>query len=751
MHPSTRSLLLLLLIPLCICCTRQEPWQEAAQTAPADTDTALPGKAILLLAEDAADTFALEGLPASPATIGVQTLERVFPDAGEFEAKHRAAGLHRWYRVSYDPEAPRTKAGEVLGALPGVEAVQFPPRKVKTAQFNDPYLSYQWHYVNNGKKRGFKAGADINVEPVWEQYTGGSSDVIVAVVDGGVDRTHEDLAGVVLAATDDGGSRNFVPGYRPSYLLADDHGTHVAGTIAAINNNGKGVAGVAGGLDGQGGVRIMSCIIFGDEDDDYYGDEDARALVWAADHGAVIANNSWGFDFDSEEEAADYGSSFVNDKKDPTRIAINYFIENAGTDAQGRQTGPMKGGVVFFAAGNEGWRYSVPACYEPVLAVGAFGPDGKMAEFSNYGSWVDLLAPGGSDSDTQWEEWIISTVPVGEYAAMPGTSMASPHAAGVAALLVSYFGGAGFTADQLRDALLGGASDDIDLQGRSIGGGKLDALGAFQAMLGQDDSDEPAISFSTDYDGNWQIPSHETLDLTVRVNGNGSARLPVKFSSDCPGATASCSYSRVSVSINALQAEPGDYSFTLTAGKKTVRNFPFTILPNHAPQVVSTPENQILNAASSAVTTLDLSGCFRDPDGETPVLKVSLSGGDIVSASLSGTTLTLTPEAYGLATVMLQASDARGATGTTSFQVLARNAYQELDIYPNPVTDWLHVRPGQEKTLSVQLYNRLGACVYERESVTAGPFAPLDIDMRDLPGGTYTLHVNGQSYPIAKP
>lgn len=745
MHRTARFLILSL-IPLLACCTRQEPLQTPVP--PASEDTALPGQAILLLSEEAADAFGQEALPVSAGTIGVRSLERVFPDAGEFEAKHRAAGLHRWYRVSYDPSAPRTKAGAELGALPGVEAVQFPPRKVRAARFNDPYLSYQWHYANDGRQRGFKAGADINVEPVWEQYTGGNSNVIVAVVDGGVDRSHEDLAGVVLSPAE--GSRNFVPGYNEDRIITDDHGTHVAGTIAAINNNGKGVSGIAGGRDGRGGVRIMSCVIFGEEGDSYYGDEDARALVWAADHGAVIANNSWAFDFDSEKEAGDYTRTFLGDGDDPTRLAIDYFIENAGTDAQGRQTGPMKGGVVFFASGNEGWRYGVPSSYDPVIAVGAFGPDGKMPAFSNFGSWVDILAPGGSDSDDNYNEWVLSTVSGGEYGYMPGTSMACPHAAGVAALLVSYFGGPGFTADQLRDALLGGAADDIDLQGRTVGGGRLDALGAFQAMAGQDDPSTDEISFTADYDGDWQIPSHETLTLTVRVNGNASSRLPVSFSSDCPGATASCTYSRVSISIDALQAEPGDYSFTLQAGKKTARSFPFTILPNHAPQPVRVPADQILNAASAAVSTLDLSGCFTDPDGERPTLRVSLSGDDVISASLSGTTLTLTPEGYGLATVTLRASDARGAAGTASFQVLTRNAYQDLDIYPNPVTDWLHVRPGQDKHLSVQLYNRLGACVFERGSVTAGPFAPLDIDLRGLPGGTYTLHVNGQSYTVAK-
>ena len=140
--------------------------------------------------------------------------------------------------------------------------------------------------------------------------------------------------------------------------------------------------------------------------------------------------------------------------------------------------------MIFFASGNDGYRYGTPASYEPVIAVGAFGPDGKMPRFSNYGDWVDLLAPGGSDSSSRPEEWVASTAPTNSYIYMPGTSMASPHAAGVAALLVSYFGGPGFTNDMLKEAMIGGAKQNvINRQGRAAGG-KLDALGSFEYMLG---------------------------------------------------------------------------------------------------------------------------------------------------------------------------------------------------------------------------------------------------------------------------
>ena len=473
------SLLASLLLILAGCSSDALKVAEESPVVQESTDP-VSGTAVLLVSEDAADGF--ENTPRTKAfdAIGIERIERVFPDAGEFEERHRAAGLHRWYRVTYDPTVSQTKAGDDLSTLPGVEAVDFPHEKVKYSNFNDPYLSYQWNYINTGQRNNFRVGADINVEPVWDRYTAGSRDVIVAVVDGGVDRSHADLSGVVLSTSE--GSHNFVSGYSGTQMFADEHGTHVAGTIAAVNNNGIGVCGVAGGRNGQGGVRIMTLPIFGPRSND--SGDDASAIVWAADHGAVIMNCSWGYVARSESQARRTAQQF-NSTSSALRSAIDYFIANAGKDSRGRQTGPMAGGVIFFASGNDGYRYGTPASYEPVIAVGAFGPDGKMARFSNYGDWVDLLAPGGSDSSSRAQEWVLSTIPTNNYAFMPGTSMASPHAAGVAALIVSYFGGQGFTNDMLKAAMINGAKRNvINLQGRTAGG-KLDALGSFEYLLGR--------------------------------------------------------------------------------------------------------------------------------------------------------------------------------------------------------------------------------------------------------------------------
>ena len=714
-------------------CSVQEP-VTPAEAGPSESSTLVPGRATVLLSAEAAAAFAESGR-FPQGSLEVTAAERVFPDAGEFEPRHRAAGLDRWYRVEFDRSVPATKAQESLAGLPGVEAVDIPRRKVRRAWFNDEYATDQWNFRNDGSLgQAYRNGFDINVEPVWRSYTAGSSEVIVAVLDGGIDLQHEDLEGVVLRAGE-GGSRNFVAGYNPNHIPADDHGTHVAGVIGAINNNGIGVSGIAGGSDGRGGVRLMSCAIFAGTEEDPEG--------WAADNGAVIANNSWGYAYDTEREAQQAAREF-QETESPTRTAIDYFIDNAGTDAQGRQTGPMKGGVVFFASGNEGWAYDAPSSYDRVIAVGAFGPDGKMPRFSNYGTWVDILAPGGSDDSA--EEWILSTVPDDDsgyapYAYMSGTSMACPHVSGVAALLVSYFGGPGFTNEDLKERLLGGGRKGaIDLQGRVSEDRMLDAYGAFTYRTGPVDPDEPVITFSTDYTGDFRFKSHENVSLTYKIDGNSRAKLPVSFDSDCHGATATCTTDRVQININALLAQPGAYSATIQVGTAATQRILFTILDNHAPVLTEPIADQIINAASASLFSIDLGGHFQDPDGETPTYTVSLSGDEIVAARLSGSTLTLTPDGYGQAEVRITASDARHESCTARFRILARNAYQELDVYPNPVSDYLFIRPAETADVEVSLYSGSGARALG-DSAEAGPFTPLRLDVRQLAAGTYTLQV----------
>ena len=386
------------------------------------------------------------------SSLNIQHLERVFPHAGEFEGRTRREGLHKWYKVTFSEEMPVTKASGELENFDGFEYVE-PVRKIKTDAFND-LGSHLWGLHNT-----IYPGADINVQRVWDEFTVGNPNVIVSVVDTGIDLDHEDLAANCLETGHINTNRSDSP------IQAGTHGTHVAGTIAAVSNNGKGVAGIAGGnaKAGLSGVKLMSCQIFGTGS----GGNTSLAIKWGADHGAVISQNSWGYNYDSNDDGVLSGRELeraLSAKIDRVlKEAIDYFIKYAGCDDQGEQLpdSPMKGGVVIFAAGNDGIRNGCPANYEEVIAVGAVGKNGRRTSFSNYGDWVDIAAPGQS---------IYSTVTGNQYAYLSGTSMACPHVSGVAALIVSFCGGRGFTNTELKEKLLSTTNSAITPPADSIGG-----------------------------------------------------------------------------------------------------------------------------------------------------------------------------------------------------------------------------------------------------------------------------------------
>jgi hypothetical protein len=464
-------------------CSKEESEPAKVETSKQSTDCVVPDVAIVkfsssmmdLIEDDLNDGRIITksaDLNAMTDELGITSMTRVFPDAGEFEPRTREAGLNRWYRVKYSPKTTMTKADNYLSSMPGVEYVE-EQREIKTESgyFNDPYYSNQWHYCSPGTST-FVTGADINVEPVWRNYTTGNSNVIVAVVDGGIDLTHEDLADNTIAASATG-SKNFVD---ENYVIVPhNHGTHVAGTIAAINNNGKGVCGIAGGNYAAGikGVKLLSCQIFktnpADASKDLSGDG-AEAIKWGCDHGAVIANNSWGYSYKTYAEAqAGATPQYFKD-------AVDYFVKYAGYNASGVQVGPMAGGVVIFAAGNDGWDTAHPSDYDGVIAVGSITSKLGRSSFSNYGDWVDICAPGGDAYGSATD--ITSTYPSNKYGVMAGTSMACPHVSGVAALIVSYFGGKGFTNDQLKEKLFGGANSTSIPASLRIGP-LVDAMGSF--------------------------------------------------------------------------------------------------------------------------------------------------------------------------------------------------------------------------------------------------------------------------------
>ena len=712
---------------LLVSCTVQEPLQEI----PVPYDGGRQEEQYIggiLYAKVSGDISVVEDYP------GVASVRRLFPDDGRYDGRHRLAGLDKWYVIDYDPQIPRTKAESDFSSLPGVDLVETPYRvKPMAAPFDDPDFSRQWSFFNDGSVTSSVAGCDINVLPVWEEFTTGSSEVVVGVVDGGVQEDHPDLSGVVLPPGM-GGSRNFTG--KDFVLDYDNHGTHVAGVIAAINNNSKGICGIAGGSDGTGGVKIMSCQIFTNERKLAAEADLPRAFVWAADNGVTILNNSWGYDI--------AGSSAAMPAS--LRTAIDYFIDYAGTDESGQvQTGPMKGGVVIFAAGNEGWQYGVPASYSRVIAVGAVSPRFSPTDYTNYGPWVDICAPGGmmySPFTTEGGIYssVLTTSSDAGYEYYEGTSMACPHVTGVAALILSYYGGPGFTNEDLKARLLYGANYNAIKNKERYVGPLLDAYGA---MTYDREKDRPVLSITNkDYDVHGVvIKSHERGVVNIDVANGAQGKYPYL---ECSSPDLVCRFDSnndIEVLVDALKFQPGSYTGTLKVGFSeeiySQIQFNFTVLENRPPTVLDEIGYVILEGTGDRYV-VDLDRCFGDPDSES--LSYSFTGGNIVKLSRNGSQLYIDSQALGETVIKVEAKDARGAGAALSFNLLVYDDSLPLSVGPNPVEDKLYISKGASREMDIKLFSQSGALIYSG-SLRGDYYSPATIDMGACAPGRYSLRV----------
>ncbi|WP_282126118.1 fibronectin type III domain-containing protein [Marinifilum flexuosum] len=457
-------------------------------------------------------------------------MKRVYRHAGKHEARHKKFGLHLWYELEFNSPTPVKQLIESynniaeISIAEGVHAVKHVAmdegNKIAPAALpsgtNDPLFGDQWHYENTGQNNG-TPGADISLLEAWQIETG-NANVIVAVEDGGVDFDHVDLAanmwinpGEIAGNGIDDDNNGYVDdiyGYNfgddTGEIYVGDHGTHVAGTIAAVNNNGVGLSGIAGGSGNGDGVRIMSCNVFAASTGGF-----AEAFTYAADNGAVISQNSWSYRYPY------YYDQAVLD-------GIDYFIANAGgPDA------PMNGGIVIFAAGNDNSqsRY-YPAYYDKVLSVAATNKNDVRSYYSNYGDWVDIAAPGGELENTNEDPTAVhSTYPNDQYGVMQGTSMACPHVSGVAALVVSKYAG-NITPTELWNKLVDN-TDNIDALQSATHAGKLGSgrLNAYKALS---DDNLPSVPSGltatnvsqTSFTIEWNAVSGATsYDLQVREEG----------------------------------------------------------------------------------------------------------------------------------------------------------------------------------------------------------------------------------------
>jgi subtilisin family serine protease len=398
---------------------------------------------------------------------GVLSVEKIFKGkqklpAGKFVRSDKkeieVPDLTKWYKIKLPKSKDLISIINEYSKNPNVEYVGPNMKATLFSSPNDPLFQYQWDLNNSGqgyfsviknasgnRVQVTKYGtpdADIDLPEALNLLTGSEQETIVAVIDTGLDYNHEDIVGRVWTnlgeipnngIDDDGnGYIDDVHGWDFSDNDNDPmdchgHGTHCSGTIAATIDNSIGIAGI------NPKATIMPIKIFNSATEDSI----AEAIRYAADNEARVMSNSWGFS---------YGYNPI-----PVQDAINYAY--------------AKGAVIVFAAGNDGCEcISYPAAGENTIAVSATNSTDQHASFTTYGPWIDVAAPGVDILSLRYGDMYGDGVHnvTDKYYIASGTSMAAPHVAGLASLILSKH--PEFTNDEVLQVIRQSA-DDIESPG----------------------------------------------------------------------------------------------------------------------------------------------------------------------------------------------------------------------------------------------------------------------------------------------
>jgi len=352
-------------------------------------------------------------------------------------------GMDRIFLVSVDESAEDHALADGLRSLPGIEAVELDRALHLQWVPDDPQFPDQWPLKNT-------ADIDIDAPEAWDVETG-DSDVIIAIVDSGIMCTHGDLAGKIWVNEDEveNGEDTDGNGYVDDllgwdFIDADNdpnddigHGTRVSGIAAAETNNGVDVAGVCPDC------QLMACRVCADGDCSMF--RMADAIYYATENGASVINLSIGLD---QGDICYFGPT--------VDAAFDYAV--------------LSGVVLVAAAGNHySDAYTFPACDPRIIAVANHRSNGEKSVSSNWGSWVDVAAPGDN---------VVTTNGGGGCCLTSGTSMSSPHVAGVAGLLLS--ARPNLTPADVRQIIMD-SSEPVDWPDTPIAAGRVNAYSALIA------------------------------------------------------------------------------------------------------------------------------------------------------------------------------------------------------------------------------------------------------------------------------
>jgi len=426
---------------------------------------------------------------------------------------------------------------------------------------NDPYFNDSYQW-----------GMFQTQAPQAWDITHGSSGIRIAILDTGVDSSHPDLGAKVVAKENFTSSDTAEP-------VNNSHGTHVAGIAAAISNNGIGVAGL--GYD----CSLMNVKVAGDDGYGYYS-WIAQGIIWATDNGADVINLSLG------------GTS----PSSTLEQAVNYAWDH--------------GVVVVAAAGNDGSTSPLyPAYYDKCLAVAATNDNDQLTSWSSHGNWVDVAAPGSA----------YSTKPDGQYGNMAGTSMASPHVAGLAGLVFSVAAdtnGNGRLNDEVR-ATIEATCDDV---GIDVAYGRINA---YHAVGGSSPAPTGQISGTVTAADNGKAIYRATVTAgTTSVTTNSKGNYTI---SNLPEGS-------YTVTASANDYQDASQTVTVAAGKTSTANFSLDPIPKQAPVL-----NPIGNKTVDEGNLLQFTISASDPDGDTLTYSAS-NLPKAASFSPSTRTFTWTPD-----------------------------------------------------------------------------------------------------------